>query len=137
MANANRHRRNHYWFQVVICRMYDVAVMNVRGLMKMVGINFRMVELKRLLAHGLASKTVRPTLIKRQMHSKAPPPRKAINKGQRLDGNLHLWDIADSRRRCVVHRKRCETNKKCKTCDVHLCNGAAWERYHTLNEYKI
>lgn len=137
MANANRHRRNQYWFQVIICRMYDVAVMNVRALMKMVGVTFTMVDLKRLLAHGLASKSVRPKLMPKKIANKLANPTGNQELRHRLDNQLHLWDTGATRRRCKVHRRRCETVKMCTTCDAPLCNGAAWERYHTMEDYKI
>lgn len=140
MASANRHRRAQYWFQTVICRIMDVGVMNTRAICKTLGREYSMVDLKRILAHGLAKLAVRaeycddlPALYE-QFGSKKI---KISGAEGRLDGKLHFWNSSGKvRRKCRVHQSfRCETNKYCINCQAYLCDGQAWAQWHTEEKY--
>lgn len=139
MSTANRHIRAQRWFNTVILRVFDIGVLNVRAIFKTLGKSFKMTDLKRLIAFGLAEicSDLTPEAEKKRTQNETLEisQKSAIN--TRLDNKLHFFDKG-KRGKCIVHKsKRCETNKICTNCNVNLCNGEAWRRYHTLEKYEL
>lgn len=142
MASANRHKRARHWFETVICRIIDVGALNTRAIFKHLGQEYRMVDLKRILAHGLMKLAIREELMsdKRELSEKIGDKRiKISGPSSRLDGRLHCWNSSGKvRKRCAVHQSfRCETNKYCVDCATYLCNGYAWAAWHLSEYYKV
>lgn len=139
MATANRHRRTTRWTDTVALRLLDIAVVNVRAIYKILGKQYRMVDLKRLLACGLSILAIREERFKGKLEQAQVGGINIKIKGpdSRLDNEFHYTGTADSRLQCKVHRRRCETKRRCLTCNVPLCNDDAWARYHTLADFKI
>lgn len=111
MATANCHRRTSKWFDTVALRLIDIAVLNTRAIYKTLGKEYTMVNLKRLLAYGLAIMSVRDDCIENipmfqqfdDINIKVKGPE------SRLDNELHYCGTNPTRIRCAVHVKRCET----------------------------
>ena len=41
----------------------------------------------------------------------------------------------DTHRNCKIHIQRVETVYECSVCQVRMCPGPCFERYHTLHSY--
>lgn len=142
MASANRHRKTQYWFHTVICRVIDVGAMNTRAILKKLGVEYNMVDLKRILATGLAKAAIRPEILTLEDVREEQVGNKKIKirgPAGRLDGSFHFWSSSGkTRKQCKVHQSiRCETNKYCVNCQAYLCNGYAWAAWHTDENYKL
>lgn len=141
MASSNRHKRARYWFETVICRIIDVGALNTRAIFKQLGMEYRMADLKRILAHGLMKKAIREELLLENSASEEVASKriKVVGPVGRLDGRFHCWNSRGKhRKRCEVHRSvRCETNKYCVNCNVHLCDGYAWAAWHMNEDYAL
>lgn len=139
MATANRHRRASRWNETVAVRLLDVATINIRAIFKMLGKQFRMVDLKRLIACGLALHSVRDEIITdtQKCGTIGHIPFTVQGPDERLNNRFHYSGQYQKCKQCRVHQQRCETKKCCLSCDVPLCNDIAWARFHTLEEYKL
>lgn len=142
MASANRHKRARYWFETVICRVIDVGALNTRAVFKKLGQDYRMADLKRILAHGLAKLAIKEEIMPvKDLPSEeiAAKRIKVVGPAGRMDGSFHCWNSSGkTRKRCVVHRSiRCETNKYCVNCGVYLCDGYAWAAWHMNEDYEL
>lgn len=140
MASAKRHRRAEYWFQTIILRLIDLAVMNTRAIMKTQGREMEMVELQRAMTFGLAAtlETKKKAVTAEARNEKVGSYDVSVTgPGFRLDNKFHAWNSRGNvRRQCAVHRSfRCMTNKYCVKCDTALCDGESFLRFHTLENY--
>lgn len=139
MASANRHKKTLYWFQTVMLRVIDLAAMNCRAIYKLLGVEYTMTCMKRILAYRLAAKAVRKEMF---FHCDRSCKVGGVVVGvygskNHMNGKFHYVGVVEKRKSCAVHVSvRCRTNKVCISCgDVPLCGPEAWSRYHCLNNY--
>lgn len=142
MSNANRHRRNSRWFHTVMLRLIDLGALNCRALYKSAGKEYSMVNMKRILAYGLAARCVRPNRVKLHKNETlfGEIPVDVQGPDERLNGKYHQPGVLGNKRKsCAVHKTvRCVTNKVCLTCGaVALCSPLSFYRYHNLINYKL
>lgn len=120
--------------------------MNTRAILKLQGKEWQMVDLQRILAQGFAAMVVREERMTVKESDSINKPEVELLGGvqitvtgpsHRLDNSFHPWNSRGSvRRQCLVHnKKRCLTNKYCVKCNAALCSGAAFTRYHTLEDF--
>lgn len=166
MAAGKSHRRVQYWYQTIILRLIDFAVMNTRAILKTQKREMNMIDLQvsskqlkwctdkkklffqlplqKAIAYGLSSMVVKTEYMKVdsdyvETANIGNVTVSVLGPGSRLDNQFHPYDTrGPSRKQCAVHKSiRCVTNKVCVKCDTYLCNGEAFVRFHTMENYVL
>ena len=128
------------WYKRVFWRLIDHAILNAYILFKAVtGSNLSQKKFRIDLAYALTA-----ALSATRMGRGRSPSDTGLS---RLQGKHFGYTEADKeRKRCVVcaykrigphssTRKDAKTKIFCWKCQVHVCHGTCFERYHTLAKY--
>jgi len=151
MASQNRHRKTGYWYSTVVTRLINLGAVNTRGMAKKFT-EYKMSDIKRLLAFALAKRATRDELVSSDDDESLSETdeeeemgigmrrRKQKEGTHRLDNNFHWMTTGKKRRTCRVHNlredrvtpgpARCLRKTKCAVCRVHLCQDGFYV-YHT------
>ena len=135
-------RKSLKWYKRIFWRILDHSILNAFILYKSLidpgQKRYTQKKFRMELAYALTA----PLLATRLGQGRRSPIHGEL---RRLKGK-HFPYYHEKRKRCIVcgykkrgpystQRKDTKTKNYCQKCEVHLCHGVCFERYHTLHKY--
>ena len=129
IAICCRFMKGNIWYHKIYFHMLEVAVLNAHIMFRRAGHpRVTLVKFKENLVRELIGGN-------------------SFRRNNFSGGNVAVQDVrfdrqqfhhpvaTDTHRNCKIHIQRVETVYECSVCQVRMCSGPCFERYHTLHSY--